>query len=146
MGVAEPTDTLELESTLRILFTRGSDPETWWSACEFWGHLGDMRKGSGDARGPRAGPHLLGASPTSAGAGIAPPLRELGDGDSGSCLHQIICGAFPRKGPQGCSSAVIMVNVSRLYCPGLSLCECLKITLKKLCEVSTWKKCVCMKL
>lgn len=50
-------------------------PEMWWLAWEFRGHLGDLRKGSGDVRGPRGGSYLLGASPTSAGAGIALPLR-----------------------------------------------------------------------
>ena len=74
--------------------------ETRWSAWEFWGHLGDLRKGSGDIRGPRVGLHLLGASPTSAGAGIAPQLRKLGDGDAIPVYIKLFVVLSHGKGPR----------------------------------------------
>lgn len=59
-----------------------------------------MRKGSGDVRGPRAGSHLLGASPISAGAGIVPPLRKLGDGDAVSVYIKLFVVLSHGKGPR----------------------------------------------
>ena len=75
-------------------------PEMWWSAWEFRGHLSDLHKGSGDVRGPRGGSHLLGASPTSAEAGTALPLRELGDGDAVPVYIKLFVVLSHRKGPR----------------------------------------------
>lgn len=95
MGIAKTG-----EHFAHLVYPVEMTPAMWWSAWEFWGHLGDLRMGSGDVRGPRGGSHLLGASPTSAGAGIALPLRELGDGDVVPVYIKLFMVLSHGKGPR----------------------------------------------